>query len=70
MNLIFSKIDRIDVDRKFIVSLSVLKDDRGKKVWSGECMVLCVCVCVCVRVRVCVRVCAHVCVRVRVCVCV
>ena len=55
MNLIFSKIDRIDVDRKFIVCLNVLKDDKGKKVWSGEyvapfvraCVRACVCVCVC-----------------------
>lgn len=43
MNLIFSKVDRIDVDRKFIVSLNVLKDEKGKKVWSGE-YVVCVCV--------------------------
>lgn len=47
MNLIFSKVDRIDVDRKFIVCLNVLKDDKGKKVWSGEYVVPCVCVCVC-----------------------
>ena len=59
MNLIFSKIDRIDVDRKFIVCLNVLKDDKGKKVWSGEYVApfvrACMCVFALVRVYVCVR---------------
>ena len=60
MNLIFSKIDRIDVDRKFIVCLNVLKDDKGKKVWSGE-YVLCSTLCACVHVCVCA--CVYMCVR-------
>ena len=34
MKLIFSNIDKIDPERKFIVEMKIEKSNQGKKIWS------------------------------------
>ena len=36
MKLIFSNIDKIDPERKFIVEMKIEKSNQGKKIWSGK----------------------------------
>jgi hypothetical protein len=58
MHLIFFNVDRIDHDRKFMVSLHVKKEESGKKQWSSKYKLLAP-VTICVHVLISVIICTH-----------